>query len=179
MFDLTTSQIVFLAAVVIYTLAASYTDLKYRKIPNKLTAPMCVAGFIYQFLFFGTSGLLNGLLGFVAGFGILFVLWMIGSAGGGDVKLLGGLSVWLGASLTLRVLLCSMIFVIIGTTGLLAYSLLSKGMSRTRQQLMSKKPPAKSADDPTTARQKRRVMAFAVPVALATWCVLALFRTQW
>jgi hypothetical protein len=28
-------------------------------------------------------------------------------------------------------------------------------------------------------RQKRRVMAFAMPVAIATWSVLLLFRGQW
>jgi len=179
MFDLNTSQIVFLIAVVTYTVATSFTDLKSRKIPNRLTAPMCVAGFVYQGVFFGLPGLGNGALGFAVGFGILFLLWMIGSAGGGDVKLIGGLSVWLGAALTLRVLLCSLIFVMVGTMGMMVYGVLSQGLARTKKQLLEKKAVGGKSKETVGDRQKRRVMAFAVPVALATWCVLLIFRAHW
>ena len=43
-------------------------------------------------------------------------LIMVGSAGGGDVNLLGALSVWLGPGLTLKVMVVSLLFVILGTT---------------------------------------------------------------
>ena len=65
---------------------------------------MWIAGWIYQAIFFQWDGILNGLGGFGLGFGLFFVLWIIGSAGGGDVKLMGALSVWLGGSLTLKVI---------------------------------------------------------------------------
>ena len=113
------------------------------------------------------------------GFGILFLLWMIGSAGGGDVKLIGGLSVWLGAALTLRVLLCSLIFVMVGTMGMMVYGVLSQGLARTKKQLLEKKAVGGKSKETVGDRQKRRVMAFAVPVALATWCVLLIFRAHW
>jgi prepilin peptidase CpaA len=177
--DLTLPQMIFLAAIVLYTLATSFTDIRSRKIPNVLTAPMCLAGFVYQGVCFGAPGLVNGLLGFAVGFGILFVLWMIGSAGGGDVKLMGGLSVWLGAPLTLRVLLCSLIFVMLGTATMVLYSLVFRGVSSTRRQLQQKKATGGAANADRPTQQKRRVMAFAVPVALATWCVLMISRTLW
>lgn len=178
MSNLQTSQIVFLTAVVLYTVIAAVSDLRSRRIPNRLTVPMFLAGLIYQCAFFGLDGLGRGLAGFAAGFGILFVLWMIGSAGGGDVKLLGGLSVWLGTNLTLKVLFCSLFFVIAGTGLLLVQSLLTQGFKRTRSQYVKDSESAGRSES-TEQRARRRVMAFAMPVALATWCVLALFQKQW
>ena len=179
MLDLNPSQIVFLTTVVLYTLVAAISDLRSRKIPNRLTVPMFLAGLVYQIYFFGLDGLGRGLTGFAVGFGILFVLWMIGSAGGGDVKLLGGLSVWLGAGLTLKVLFCSLIFVVTGTGILLLKALLTQGFSKTRSQYVKSAGNTPSKTETTEQRSKRRVMAFAMPVALGTWCVLALFRQQW
>lgn len=178
MFDLTTSQTVFLVAVVLYTVVAAISDYRFRKIPNKLTVPMCLAGIVYQTGFFGLPGLQTALLGFLAGFGILFGLWMIGSAGGGDVKLMGGLSVWLGASLSLKVLFVSLIFVAAGTGLMLFSSVVSQGFRKTKSKYL-KPDNGKSKGESIDQRAKRRVMAFAMPVALATWCVLALFRNQW
>ena len=178
MFDLTTSQTVFLVAVVLYTLVSAVSDYRFRKIPNKLTVPMCLAGIVYQAAFFGLPGLQTAILGFLAGFGILFGLWMIGSAGGGDVKLMGGLSVWLGAGLSLKVLFVSLIFVAVGTGAILFGSIVSKGFRKTKSEYV-RSADGKKKPETSEQRAQRRVMPFAMPVALATWCVLALFRNQW
>jgi prepilin peptidase CpaA len=94
---------------------------------------------------------------------------MIGTAGGGDVKLMGALGPWMGGMLTLKVLFCSLMFVAIGTFGIVLYSAFSNGIRRTKTQYL------KNNTNPETTgqRQKRRVMAFAAPVALATWCMVA------
>ncbi len=170
------SQLVLLVSVAVFTLVAAVSDLRTRKIPNWMTVPMCVAGLIYQVCFFQWSGLGSGLLGFLAGFGILFVLWMIGSAGGGDVKLMGALGPWLGGLLTLKVLFVSVIFVTVGTCGIVLFGLISNGFRKTKEQYVKAGVARENVDQ----RQKRRVMAFAVPVALAAWCMLAiqLFGTR-
>ena len=170
--ELTNAQVVLLLCVGLFTLAAAISDLRFRKIPNKMTAPMCVAGIVYQVAFYRMDGLWTSLLGFAAGFGILFVLWMIATAGGGDVKLMAALGTWLGWLTTLKVLFCSLIFVTTGTIGIVLVGLLSQGLRRTKNQYLTKKETGKG--ETTAQRQKRRVMAFAVPVALATWCILAL-----
>lgn len=162
------SQIVFLVCVALFTLIAAVSDLRTRKIPNKLTVPMCVAGLIYQISFFQLEGLKTALLGFVTGFSILFVLWMVGTAGGGDVKLMGALGPWMGGLLTLKVLFCSFIFVTAGTFGVVIWSVLSNGIRRTKSQYLKQGVNSETV----TQRQKRRVMAFAAPVALATWLML-------
>ena len=176
--ELTTAQIVLLLCVGVFTLVAAISDLRFRKIPNKMTAPMCVAGIVYQVAFFGLDGLWVALLGFAAGFGILFVLWMIATAGGGDVKLMAAIGTWLGWLTVLKVLFCSLVLVTTGTIGIVAFGVLSNGLRRTRSKYKSKSVNGKA--ESTEDRKKRRVMAFALPVALATWCVLAfqLFGTN-
>jgi prepilin peptidase CpaA len=94
---------------------------------------------------------------------------MVGSAGGGDVKLMGALSIWRGASLTLKVILASLIFVVTGTLTFLIISVCKEGWKKTRKHYTraattGQRTGAKSTD----SRSKRRVMAFAMPVALAT-----------
>ena len=182
MFDLSTQKIVFLVGLAVYTIVTSWTDLRSRKIYNFNTVPMWVAGWIYQAVFFQWDGVVDGLCGFGIGFGLFFLLWMIGSAGGGDVKLIGALSVWLGPGLTLKVILASLIFVVIGTFGTFVASMCTQGWRRTRGRYVAQKSKGKSASksaESVESRSKRRVMAFAMPVALATWSVLFAFQNQW
>lgn len=174
--QLSPAEIVFLLSIAVYTLVTAWTDLRTRRIPNKVTVTMFVCGLIWQTAFHGTSGLLTGLAGFAVGFGLFFVLWMIGTAGGGDVKLLGGLGVWLGAWLTLKVIMASLIFVVLGTFAVVVYSVFTRGWRRTRNQY---KRGDGSRSETLDSRRKRRVMAFALPVALATWSALALFPADW
>lgn len=178
MFDLPPATLFLLLVVGVYTVMAAYWDTRYRRIPNFLTLPMFGAGWVYQIIMTfvdGPSHLLDGILGFLVGFGILFVLWYIGSGGAGDVKLFGALSVWLGFNLTLYVLFVSVLTVMFGTVAVVLLSIVSKGYRGTKKQYVGtgktpagEKPKAESVED----KQNRRFMAFAIPVAIATWAVL-------
>ena len=98
-----TPHIIFFACVVIYTLVAAMIDWRTRKLPNKMTAPALVAGVVFHAVWGwfegGGAGVVSHLLfaagGFALGFGILFVLWVIGSGGGGDVKFMAALGAWI------------------------------------------------------------------------------------
>ncbi|MCA8990907.1 MAG: prepilin peptidase [Planctomycetaceae bacterium] len=178
MFSLHPATLIMIAATGIFTAAAAVWDTRTRRIPNFLTLPMLGLGLVYQIavsFMFGWEHLLDGVLGFVVGFGILFVLWFVGSGGAGDVKLMGALSIWLGFRLTLYVLFVSICAVILGTVGVVLFSVVTKGFRNTKSQYVGTgktpsgaKPKAESVDD----KQKRRFMAFATPVAIATWAVL-------
>lgn len=176
--ELSLAQIIMLSCVVVFTIVTAISDIRTRKIPNKLTAPMCVAGFVWQISFFGLDGLWAALAGFAAGFGIFFVLWMIGAAGGGDVKLLGALGPWLGGMTTLKVLFVSLVFVTLGAGFVVVAGILKRGFRKTKDQYLKQATSGtsgkRSQAETLEQRKKRRVMAFAAPVALATWCVLAL-----
>ena len=99
---------------------------------------MFVAGVVRHLVFHRFAGLGSGLLGSALRFGVLFVLWMVGFAGGGDVKLLGVLSVWLGPMLTLCVILGSLLFVILGTFVVLFTSVMERGWRGTRNKFIHK-----------------------------------------
>lgn len=177
--EFTPSLIIFLVGVCTLTLAAAITDFRSRRIPNKLTVPFFAAGLLYQAIFHQWSGLGDAGLAFLLGFGGLFVLWLVGGGGGGDVKLMGALSVWLGFQLTLRVMVVSTLLVIVGTMCIVLYSFTRRGMRKTKEKYVAtaavvKKGKKKVATVAETMadRQKRRVMAYAIPVAFATWAVL-------
>jgi len=70
-----------------------YTDLKYQSIPNRLTIPAFAAGWAFSLL----SG--NGIacaVGASIGFFILFVPYLLGWVGGGDIKMLAALGALMG-----------------------------------------------------------------------------------
>ena len=167
MFSTITANWVLLVTMVVFTAVAAGWDLREKRIPNKLTLPMFFAGWIYQIAFHGWAGVLDGLAGFAIGFGVLFVLWFIGGGGGGDVKLMGAMSVWMGYRMTLLVLVASTATVVVLTMGAVAWGIMSRGMRKTQQKLKGQ------AGETRAQKQARRILPYAVPVALATWAVLA------
>ena len=180
--ELSLQLAVYLVGVAVFTASAAVFDARFKKIPNKLTLPFFGMGLVYQLAFNGLGdgvaqpGLLGAAAAFAAGFGMMWVLWMIGGGGGGDVKLMGALSVWIGFKATCMVLLFSTIFVIAGTIGVMAFGVLTHGMYRTKEiYLASGQSPngLRPAAETAVQRQSRRIMGYAPPVALATWLVVA------
>lgn len=174
--------LVFLTCVGLYTIAAAIWDIRIKKIPNKLTLPVFGLGLLYQVGFNGLAGLTDGLAGFAVGFGLLFVLWMIGSGGGGDVKLMGALSVWLGFKLTLWVLVGSAFLSMVLSLLVITASFFTRGNTATRRKYFAApapKDPNQKQAETVESRLKRRPLGFAVPVALATWLIVLMFLPQW
>ena len=85
---------------VILVLAATIDGWKL-KVPNWITFPMIVAGWIYAAACFGWSGLGASLAGTALGLGLLLPAYAIGGMGAGDVKLLAGVGAWIGVNDTL------------------------------------------------------------------------------
>lgn len=169
---------IFITFVVVYTLAVTYWDQRYWKIPNKFTLPMFFAGWVYQGVFNGLQGIGDGALGFLVGFGFLFILWIIGSSGGGDVKLMGGLSVWLGFYWSVYVFIVSTFLVILVTLGVVIWNVITVGAKNTKKKILATGKPtvggAAKKVETTEQKQQRRIMAYALPISLATWGLLLL-----
>ncbi len=179
------------AAAVIVTSAAAVTDFRCRRIPNWLTLSTFLLGLLFRVGTGGGAGLLDAGLGFVAGFGTLFVLWICGGGGAGDVKLMGALGVWLGGSLTLSVLVLSVVIVCLLSLAAPLFSRQSTVVASTARPgdvdpNRTAASAEKSADGSSgetgdrygqerqaTPRQ-RVTVAFAIPLALATLIVLVL-----
>jgi prepilin peptidase CpaA len=173
--DISTSSIVLAIAMGLFTAVAAVWDHRYMRIPNKLTLPVFALGWVYQAAFHGWGGLLNGFGGFVVGFGLLFLLWMIGGGGGGDVKLMGAISVWLGYRMTLALVAVSTVLVVVLTFGAVLYQIATRGMRKTRDEYLATGKAKPTIKESIEKKQGRRVMAYALPVCLATWMVLGWF----
>jgi prepilin peptidase CpaA len=169
----------FIAAVVGFTLAAAISDLKTRRLPNWLNVSAFAAAVIVHTVFNGLTGLGFSLLGFATGFGILFVLWLIGGGGGGDVKLMGAVGAWLGAALTLKVFLVSAVLIAILCFAVLIGAFVRYGFSYVKDRYLASGQSNDSSRrrNLKKQRQRYRVMPYAVPVALSTWLVLAVAWT--
>jgi prepilin peptidase CpaA len=164
-------EMILVGSLSIFTAVAAVTDLRTRKIPNKLTVPAFILGILFQLVFhpYGDRSVVGSLLNvgaaFALGFGTLFVLWMVGGGGAGDTKMMGALSVWLGWKMTIAVLILSTVIVLIGTLAATLIQAGSRGWRKTREKLA---PQAGAMTD----SRNRRLMTYAFPVALATWIVL-------
>lgn len=176
--ELTLETVLFVVCIGVFTVIASVWDLRTRKIPNKLTVTGLVLGLLYQVSFHGVGGLREAGLGFAVGFGFFFLLWILGSGGGGDVKLMAALGVALGPKLTIMVIIASTLFVLVGSVAVISLSFITHGIWGTKRKFVATSEGGKqrkiSAEMNAQNRQKRRIMAFALPVALATWLVVLL-----
>lgn len=96
---------------------AAAIDVRSRRIPNWLTFSLMLTGFAQSFTWARTVSPTGALLGFLAGFGLTFLLYGIGAMGGGDVKLLAAVGAWMGPWPTLIVFMTEaiigMVFVLV------------------------------------------------------------------
>lgn len=76
---------------------ACVTDVRARRIPNRLVAVIAVAGLVFSGVAVGGwLAVGKSLLGVALGFGIWIVFYAIGVLGAGDVKLAAAAGAWLG-----------------------------------------------------------------------------------
>lgn len=166
---------VFVVCVLAFTLAALVCDVRAMRMPNWLTVTAFGLALVYHLVVGaiddGAYGALHhlkiSLFGFALGFGVLFVPWIFGWGGGGDVKYMGALGAWLGFQPTVAVFLLAAIIGGIVLMGTFLYYLGTYGFSGTQRKLFPKHKGTTSQE-----RAKRRLSPFAVPGAIATWLVI-------
>lgn len=95
-----TKDILLLAGCLIPCVFLIYTDLKYYRLPDKITYLIILAGLMAAVY---NNTLYSSLMGALFGFGVLLLAGMISLAvngasgvGGGDIKLAAGLGMWFG-----------------------------------------------------------------------------------
>jgi prepilin peptidase CpaA len=178
---MTFSPWLLVVAVVAFTLLGAWCDARTKRLPNALTVPAFLAAIVFHVAtgalgggwFGAAAGLGFAAGGFAVGFGTLLVLWLVGGGGGGDVKMMGAVGAWLGAKLTLYVFLLSTALIATSTVALLLTSAARRGFGRTQRRYLGRRD-ARQKDRDGSARSARRLMPFGVPLALATWTVVAL-----
>jgi prepilin peptidase CpaA len=114
-------------------LLTAIVDWKRLRIPNQLTLTILGSGLVMNLVrgvwlgtegepgrYFGWTGLLGGfveglcfsLAGFFVGLAIFFVMWQLGTCGGGDVKLMAAVGAWTGPLWFLYILLGTYVAVV-------------------------------------------------------------------
>ncbi len=80
---------------------AAVIDGRRLRVPNRITYPLIIGGWLYCAANFGWQGLGWSVLGTLVGLALLLPAYAIGGMGAGDVKLLAGVGAWVGAGDTL------------------------------------------------------------------------------
>ncbi len=88
--------------VTVVLIVAAVIDGMILKVPNWLTFPFIICGWIHCTFQGGAAGLGWSLLATFAGMMMLLPLRNVGGMGAGDVKLLAGIGAWCGLMVTLK-----------------------------------------------------------------------------
>ena len=93
--------ILFFKGIILFSLLLiiSFIDYDNKIIPDSLSLILFVSG-IFLNIFFHLISFKSMAFGFLAGFGFLFLIALIGPMGGGDIKLMGAAGVFLGLKYT-------------------------------------------------------------------------------
>jgi prepilin peptidase CpaA len=198
----------FYVLLVSFLTAAAYTDLRWITIPKQLTLTALGLGIIFNIVrgawmganemdglvlagpnglvLGGLDGLLFSLAGFGAGFGMFLLMWILGTCGGGDVKLFAALSAWVGPLYSVIILAGTIVLVFAISIARLAWGIATHGWKPTMKGFSSKaaaraakyknkKPGKQGSGDVSTPRH--RLTTYSLPVALSTALLLLwLFR---
>lgn len=142
----------FLSVMFAFLAAAAVVDHRRSVIPKWITLPMFGLGLLANVLrgmwqathggpnwaligetwWIGAAdGLLFAIAGFLVGFGLFFVLWILGVCGGGDVKLFGALGAWVGSLLIVYVLMATLLVLFVVTLGLMGRRMLAGRLPQT------------------------------------------------
>lgn len=92
-----------------FLLAAVFTDMASRKIPNKLVLAGMVVGLLAQAFLPGGDGFLSALKGLLFGFGLFLPLYLLRVMGAGDVKLMAMVGCFTGSPAIFGVVLCTLL----------------------------------------------------------------------
>ena len=89
---------------------AAVIDWWKLKVPNWLTFPLVIGGWVYSTVCYGWAGLGGSLVGTMIGLGLLLPVYAIGGMGAGDVKLLAGVGAWVWGTVTFFAFCLSAVF---------------------------------------------------------------------
>jgi prepilin peptidase CpaA len=158
--------------VTVTLVVAAVIDGYRLKVPNWLTFPMILSGWIYSFTFFGWAGLGWSLVGTAVGLGLLLPAYAIGGMGAGDVKLLAGVGAWVWPTHTFWAFAVS---AVVGGVIAVAMVIYKRTWRRHKDQFMAILSEILIIRDPNelsaiAANRKSRMLLlpYGIPIAIGT-----------
>jgi prepilin peptidase CpaA len=110
-----------MAVVLAAACVGAATDVWKFRVYNALTIPLFLTGLAYHSVVGGWHGIALSLLGALFGFGALFLPYVLGLMGAGDVKLLAGVGAWVGLHGVFVVFIVSSLVTGVIALGLIIY----------------------------------------------------------
>ena len=158
--------------VTVTLIVAAVIDGLKLKVPNWITFPMILSGWVYSTVAFGWEGLAASLLGTAVGLGLLLPAYAIGGMGAGDVKLLAGVGAWMGAITTAYAFCLS---ALVGGVIAVAMVLYRRAWEKHRQQFWTILNEVTTIRDPEllsaiAAERKKSMLLlpYGIPIALGS-----------
>jgi len=165
------------AVLILVLIISVFTDLKSRKIYNKVIFPGLAAAFTIHFLLGGWVELGEATIGCFIGLGVLLIPYLLGGMGAGDVKLLALVGALKG---TYFVLAASVYMALIGAVIALAVLLSRKGtVAKLRQIVFSLYGLRYGVKVPLFVEKPSFSAAYPYGVAIAGGVILCLGYEGW
>lgn len=161
---------IWLLAVVL--VVAAVIDGWKLKVPNWITFPLVISGWVYSTAYFGWPGLVWSLVGTAVGLALLMPAYAIGGMGAGDVKLLAGVGAWVWGTVTFYAFCFS---AIVGGVIALAMILYSRQWRKHKSQLgsiLTEILVVRNPDQLATLAAERKssmmLLPYGIPIAIGS-----------
>ncbi|MCA9230336.1 MAG: prepilin peptidase [Planctomycetales bacterium] len=161
--------------VTITLIVAAVIDGLKLKVPNWITFPMIVSGWVYSTAlspYAGWEGLGYSLLGTAVGLALLLPLYAIGGMGAGDVKLLAGVGAWMWGTVTVYAFAVS---AIVGGVIAIAMVLWKRAWGKHQAQffyildeIATVKDPEKLAKIAAERKPTMFLLPYGIPIAIGS-----------
>ena len=162
----------------LFVIVAAYIDGKELRVPNKLTYPMIIAGWIYSMIAYGMAGegwyvgLGWSLAGTAVGLATLLPAYAIGGMGAGDVKMMAAIGAWVYCETTFYAFCVS---AIVGAVLAVIMILSAKQTTKHANQfmfilneIMTVRNPETLATIATERKSSMRLLPYGIPIAIGT-----------
>lgn len=170
--------------VTITLVVAAVIDGIQLKVPNWITFPMILSGWIYSGFAFGLEGVGLAVLGAVVGLLLLLPAYAIGGMGAGDVKLLAGVGAWMyvmqEATMTIvhpavAMMYAFAISAIIGAILAVAMVVWNKALAKHTAQfwlilneILAVKSPTALSEIAAERKSRMMLLPYGIPIAIGT-----------
>ena len=158
--------------VTVTLIVAAVIDGWKLKVPNWLTFPMVISGWVASTLLFGWAGLGWSLVGTAVGLALLLPAYAIGGMGAGDVKLLAGVGAWIGMTDTFWAFMVSALVGAVIAVGMVLYR--RAWQKHQRQfwsiltEIMVLRNPTELSSIAAERKSSMMLLPYGIPIAIGT-----------
>lgn len=153
-------------------IVAAVIDGIQLKVPNWITFPFIITGWVVSGVTLGWPGLGLSLLGTVIGLALLLPAYSVGGMGAGDVKLLAGVGAWMHGSHTFYAFAFSAVVGAVLAVGMVLF----RGVFQKHalqfvaiaQEIMTVRDPNKLSEIAAKRKSSMMLLPYGIPIAIGS-----------